>query len=58
MVPGSLIFGIGWGLVGFCPDPTIVALGIGKVKAVFFTIAMLIGMLIYEWLQTKSFFKR
>lgn len=57
LIFGSLIFGIGWGLVGFCPGPAIVALSVGKIKAVFFTIAMLIGMLIYEWLQKKLIFK-
>lgn len=48
LVLGSLIFGAGWGLVGFCPGPAIVALGSGHPKAVVFVGAMLAGMLIYE----------
>lgn len=45
LIIGSMIFGIGWGLVGFCPGPAIVALGTGQLKAIFFVLAMLLGML-------------
>ena len=48
LVLGSLAFGVGWGLVGFCPGPALVALGAGKVKALAFVVAMLAGMLIFE----------
>jgi uncharacterized membrane protein YedE/YeeE len=41
---GGAIFGIGWGIGGFCPGPAITALGAGFLPAVWFTIAMLIGM--------------
>jgi uncharacterized protein len=44
LVGGSLLFGVGWGLAGFCPGPAIVALGAGYVKAGVFVVAMLIGM--------------
>jgi len=48
LVLGSLAFGVGWGLAGFCPGPALVALGAGKVKAVVFVAAMLAGMLVFE----------
>jgi uncharacterized membrane protein YedE/YeeE len=48
LVAGAVIFGIGWGLVGFCPGPAITALGFGVTKAVIFFVAMLTGMAIYE----------
>ncbi len=48
LVLGSLAFGTGWGLVGFCPGPAIVSLGAGQDKAVVFVIAMLAGMALYE----------
>ena len=48
LVLGSLAFGVGWGLAGFCPGPALVALGAGKVKAFAFVAAMLAGMLIFE----------
>jgi uncharacterized membrane protein YedE/YeeE len=51
LVLGSLAFGIGWGLAGFCPGPAVVALGAGKLKAIVFVAAMLAGMLIFELLE-------
>ena len=44
LVIGSLVFGIGWGLAGFCPGPALVALGAGHVEAAVFTLAMVAGM--------------
>ena len=48
LVLGSLVFGAGWGLAGFCPGPAIVALGAGQDKAVVFVVAMLAGMALFE----------
>jgi uncharacterized protein len=48
LMVGSLAFGIGWGLVGFCPGPALVALGAGKLKAIVFVAAMLAGMMVFE----------
>jgi len=53
LVGGSLLFGIGWGLAGFCPGPALVALGIGELKAVVFVTAMLAGMAIFELLERR-----
>jgi uncharacterized membrane protein YedE/YeeE len=44
LVMGAAIFGVGWGLAGFCPGPAIVGMGIGKIKAIIFVTAMLTGM--------------
>jgi len=46
LIIGSLIFGAGWGIAGFCPGPAIVALGAGHLKALAFILAMLAGMAI------------
>lgn len=55
LILGSLVFGVGWGIAGFCPGPAIVAVGAGEMKAVIFVAAMLVGMGIYEWLtQAKK----
>src|SRR5450755_3634709 len=51
LVGGSLVFGIGWGLAGFCPGPAIVALGAGYAKAAVFVAAMLLGMGAFEVIQ-------
>lgn len=48
LVGGSLLFGIGWGIAGFCPGPALVALGMGEQKAVVFVAAMLAGMALFE----------
>jgi hypothetical protein len=44
LIIGSLIFGVGWGVAGFCPGPALVALGAGHLKALVFVVAMLVGM--------------
>ena len=51
LVGGSIVFGIGWGLAGFCPAPAIVALGAGYPKAAVFVAAMLLGMVAFELIQ-------
>jgi uncharacterized membrane protein YedE/YeeE len=46
-----VVFGVGWGLAGYCPGPALVSLGAGQDKAVVFVAAMLGGMLIYTALE-------
>ena len=45
LLGGAVLFGAGWGLVGFCPGPALTALGTGNAPALVFTAAMLAGML-------------
>jgi uncharacterized membrane protein YedE/YeeE len=47
LLAGSVLFGIGWGLAGFCPGPALVSFGSGFDKAAVFVVAMLGGMLVY-----------
>lgn len=54
LVLGSLAFGVGWGLAGFCPGPALVSLGSGQLKGVIFVIAMVAGMGIYELFNRKA----
>jgi uncharacterized membrane protein YedE/YeeE len=51
---GSAIFGIGWGLGGFCPGPAISALATGALPAFLFVIAMAAGMVIHDRLIDRS----
>lgn len=51
LVLGSLVFGVGWGLAGYCPGPALVSLGMGQGKAIVFVVAMLAGMGIYELIE-------
>jgi uncharacterized membrane protein YedE/YeeE len=46
---GSAIFGIGWGLGGYCPGPSIVALGSGRKSALVFVITSVLGVLLGEF---------
>lgn len=58
LVLGSLTFGAGWGLAGFCPGPGIVAMGAGESKAALFVVAMIAGMLVFEvldrWVKARA----
>lgn len=54
LVTGSLGFGIGWGLAGFCPGPALVALGAGEAKAAIFVAAMLAGMGLFELIDGRK----
>ena len=51
LVLGSALFGIGWGLVGFCPGPALAALGTGLAPVFAFVAAMLAGMALHAWLS-------
>lgn len=51
LIAGSLLFGAGWGLGGFCPGPGVVALGMGETKALIFIVAMIAGMGLFEMLE-------
>ena len=53
LVIGSTLFGIGWGVAGFCPGPGLVALGMGEVKALVFVAAMLVGMVVFELFEKR-----
>jgi uncharacterized membrane protein YedE/YeeE len=48
LVIGSLLFGAGWGLAGFCPGPAWVSMASGQPKALVFVVAMLVGMVGFE----------
>ena len=44
LIIGSLLFGIGWGLVGFCPGPAISSIAIFNPLAILFVISMIVGL--------------
>jgi len=51
LILGGMLFGMGWGLGGFCPGPALVALGSGLAAAWIFVIAMLAGMALHDSLR-------
>jgi uncharacterized membrane protein YedE/YeeE len=48
LIIGSLLFGAGWGLAGFCPGPALVSMASGQPKGLIFVIAMMAGMIGFE----------
>ena len=48
LVGGSLVFGIGWGLSGFCPGPALVSVAAGHWQAAVFMASMLAGMALHD----------
>lgn len=48
LILGSLLFGVGWGLAGFCPGPALVALATGATGAFVFAASMVGGMIAFE----------
>jgi len=51
---GPAIFGVGWGLAGFCPGPAFTALAGGSSAAFSFVASMLLGMLAARWLSSRE----
>ena len=62
LVLGAAIFGIGWGIAGYCPGPGITALVLGIWNPVLFLIAFIVGSLSYQWCAglflKNNFFKK
>ena len=48
LLGGAALFGIGWGIAGYCPGPALAGLGIGSVEALWFVPAMAGGMLLHR----------
>ncbi len=54
LVLGSLTFGAGWGLAGYCPGPALVALGNGQRPALLYVAAMVFGMALFEMAERRK----
>jgi uncharacterized membrane protein YedE/YeeE len=50
---GSTLFGVGWGLSGYCPGPVVTSLAAGRQSALTFTVGMVAGMAAYGLLQRE-----
>jgi uncharacterized membrane protein YedE/YeeE len=58
LILGSAIFGMGWGLGGFCPGPALVGLASGKTPVLVFAGSMVLGMMIHRLLDTQVLQKK
>ncbi len=54
LVGGAALFGVGWGLGGFCPGPAVVSVVTGATPVVAFVVAMLASMGAYDWMEARS----
>jgi len=48
LLSGAFIFGIGWGIAGICPAPAFTLIGLGYYQAIYFIIAMLLGIVLHR----------
>jgi uncharacterized protein len=51
LILGSALFGVGWGLVGFCPGPAVAAIVTGLPAVLGFMASMLAGMALHAWIS-------
>ncbi|HET8996337.1 MAG TPA: DUF6691 family protein [Acetobacteraceae bacterium] len=53
LIAGAVLFGIGWGMVGYCPGPALASLSVGGLATLTFVAAMLTGMLLFNLLDRR-----
>ena len=53
LIVGAVLFGVGWGISGYCPGPAIVTLGTGSLASVVFFAAMASGMWAHRFVRPK-----
>lgn len=51
LIAGSLTFGAGWGIAGFCPGPALVGMAAGNAGALLFVAAMVVGMAAFSLVE-------
>ncbi|MGB9150871.1 MAG: DUF6691 family protein [Burkholderiales bacterium] len=55
LILGSALFGIGWGIAGFCPGPAFASLSIGRMEPLLFVLALVAGSLAGKYLVPAKF---
>ncbi len=55
LIVGSALFGIGWGLGGFCPGPALTSLGSLNPNALVFVVTMIVGMYVSDHVKALMF---
>jgi hypothetical protein len=53
LIGGAMLFGLGWGLAGFCPGPAIVSFGAGVKASLLFLPAMLVGIAVVQQVEVR-----
>ncbi|HXJ00085.1 MAG TPA: DUF6691 family protein [Micropepsaceae bacterium] len=57
LLSGAAIFGVGWGLAGYCPGPALVSLASGRTSVIIFVVSMLAGMILVRWMRMGGWAK-
>ena len=58
LVGGSVVFGVGWGIAGFCPGGALPVLGTGDMTVVSFVAALLVGIVLTRQVENKIYAKK
>lgn len=53
LVLGATLFGIGWGMAGFCPGPALSIIGMGLLDPAIFVISMVVGFIVQRYIYEK-----
>jgi uncharacterized membrane protein YedE/YeeE len=53
LLGGAAVFGLGWGLSGFCPGPAVASVVFGQTESIIFVVAMAVGMIIAKQIQNR-----
>lgn len=54
LVAGSVLFGVGWGMAGYCPGPALASVMLFDRRPVIFVIAMISGMAVFHWIHERG----
>ena len=57
LIFGALFFGVGWGIIGYCPGPALASLGVRFYDPLIVIMAMIFGMMGYRFLSRKNIVK-
>jgi uncharacterized membrane protein YedE/YeeE len=55
LLSGAALFGLGWGLSGYCPGPALVSVVTGNLSVIVFVISMIAGLGLGQWLLAKLY---
>ncbi len=55
LILGSALFGIGWGIAGFCPGPAFASLALGRMEPIIFVVALVVGSVAAKYLVPSKF---
>jgi uncharacterized protein len=53
LIVGQMLFGLGWGVVGYCPGPVFSSLALGYMEPIIVVLAMVAGAFLYKWFNSK-----